>query len=180
MPDSYHRTKRRLHAFVIAPRSVASGTEVHLAGGVYPNHANHDELDKLRDIARDLLTQVYRIEGTNRATITEILRATLAGEDVYNDTALEFFELYGRVQQTLGISDSDGHHVTHLKMTALIESEGDISGFRTFLRPGRKPDTKCPLPVYVRNVLSHGGTNKRNSLGREDIRDAIAMLKRWV
>lgn len=129
MPDSYHRTKRRLHAFVIAPRSVASGTEVHLAGGVYPNHANHDELDKLRDIARDLLTQVYRIEGTNRATITEILRATLAGEDVYNDTALEFFELYGIVQQTLGISDSDGHHVTHLKMTALIESKETYQAF---------------------------------------------------
>lgn len=171
-------TKGRV--FAIAPRVVPPGTEVYMSGGVYPADDQIHKRKKLREICRDLLTQVYGIRGTNRAVITNILCATLKGDDVYKDTVLEFFQLYGKFQQKNRIVDTDPQSVEHSKMTAILQKTGDSASCRTYRRPGQPNDNKCPLPLYVRNILAHGGTNTLNKLADEDLLAAINLLKKWT
>lgn len=49
---------------------------------------------------------------------------------------------------------------------------------REYIRSGRKSLT--PLPLYVRNVLAHQGTNQANGLADGDLNTAIRLLRDWL
>ena len=65
-------------------------------------------------------------------------------------------------------------------MTNRLQAAGvsQEEGFRDYTRDGvTRP---VPLPVFVRNVLAHRGTNLKNHISPEDINRAIQYLAEWA
>lgn len=166
--------------FAIHPRHVDPGQNVHMASGLFPSEVDTSTRDQILESTCDLLTAVYKIPGSNRAIITEVLRAALSGEDVYADSVGAFFETYGKLEQKLKIRDDDRQRKMRSSMIALLGGVNDRKHFRQYCRPNKPPDNDHPLPLYVRNILTHSGTNPLNVIGDTDIRSSIALMKSWL
>lgn len=101
----------------------------------------------------------------------------IQGRGLYLDSIGEFFQLYGRFEQMLGLADDYKQERIKDEMRSRL---GDDAGHqsREYVRSGTTSLT--PLPLYVRNVLVHQGTNPANSLRDGDVSTAIRLLKDWL
>lgn len=105
------------------------------------------------------------------------LGSTVEGKGLYFDSIGEFFQLFGRFEQALGLADGYNQRKIEHEMKVRLENEFDQYS-REYLRDGSK--SLAPLPLYVRNVLAHQGTNPKNGLQDGDVRTAVRLLKGWL
>ena len=131
---------------------------------------------KLVRLANDALYQAYKL-NLPIAGVPRVLASMVQGRGVYLDSIGEFFQLYGRFEQMLGLTDD--YKQERIK-DAMRSRLGDDAAHhsREYERSGTRSLT--PLPLYVRNVLAHQGTNPANSLRDGDVSTAIRLLKDWL
>ena len=164
----------------LAPREVPPGSTVHMRAIVFPKDDQEAARLELYEVGREVLSLAYKINDMNIAGFTEMLGNFIEGKDVYTDSIGEFFELYGKFEEKYNFSDKVGQDSIRKKMQELIKEDNKVDLFRTYKREGRNDDSQCPLPLYVRNILAHKGTNPLNSLGKKDVSLAIQLLKEWL
>lgn len=131
---------------------------------------------KLVRLCNDVLYQAYKLD-LPIAGVPGVLGAMVEGKGVYWDSIGEFFQLYGQLEQKLGLADGYKQEQIADEMRARLGNEA-VQHSRKYTRDGIA--TLIPLPLYVRNVLAHGGTNPANGLADGDVKTAIRLLKDWL
>ncbi len=131
---------------------------------------------KLVRLCNDALYQAYKLD-LPIAGVPRVLASMVQGKGLYLDSIGEFFELYGRFEQTLRLTDDYKQEQIKKEMRSRLGDEA-VHHSREYVRGGTKSQT--PLPLYVRNVLAHQGTNPENSLRDGDVSTAIGLLKDWL
>ncbi len=101
----------------------------------------------------------------------------ILGKGLYLDSVGEFFQLYGRFEQMLGLTDNYRQSEIEREMRDRLGDEV-VQHSREYERDGKK--SSKPLPLYVRNTLAHSGTNPTNGLRDGDLKTAIRLLKDWL
>ena len=96
---------------------------------------------------------------------------------LYLDSVGEFFQLFGRFEQMLGLGDNYHQSEIRREMESRL-GRGSDEHYREYMRDGSK--ILIPLPLYVRNVVAHQGTNRENGLADGDVTTAIRQLKGWL
>lgn len=131
---------------------------------------------KLVKIANALLYQAHKMQ-LPIAGVAGVLGSLVEERGLFLDSTSEFLRLYGRFEQMLGFADGYNQKDIEREMQARL---GDdlTQHSREYVRSGRK--SRTPLPLYVRNVLAHQGTNPANGLGDGDLETAIRLLKDWL
>ena len=167
---------KKFIAKIITSTVVRAGESMTMYGAVIPRDGQQGKKLKFAEACKRFLTETYEM-GIPVDALTVILGSLVEGKGVHLDSVGEFFELYGRLQQKIGMKDAE----TQSKMmewmrNALGEEIDQFS--RSYERDGRR--SLLPLPLYVRNVVAHRGTNPYNNLTKEDLSAAIKMLKQWV
>ena len=109
--------------------------------------------------------------------VARVLASMIQGKGLYFDSVGEFFQLYGRFEQLLGLADNCKQAQMGDEMRTRLGGEAARHS-RDYVRDGITSST--PLPLYVRNVLTHQGTNPANSLRDGDVSTAIRLLKDWL
>ena len=131
------------------------------------------------EISRDLLTLALDIDGTEYSFFTYVLRSTAAKRPL-NDLTLSFFALYERLEAQLGFLPTYRQARMKDAITRLAaQHDNGPAAFRTYQRPNY-PDDTVLLPLYVRNVIAHGGTSLLNALSVEDLHAAGRLLSKWA
>lgn len=172
--------------FILLPKALKArvGETIQMdpgrATGYLPaNDPQRPTREKLLDVSREVLTLTYQLDDANPVVITHVLSATLSGRSLYG-IMLEFFALYGRLEQKLELPDNYRQAQIKKGMIQMAQLNDDGSeSFRTYRRLGRG-DEVVPLPLYARNVIVHGGTNRLNSLPSGDMDAATGLLKKWL
>ena len=131
---------------------------------------------KLVRLCNDALYQAYKLD-LPIAGVPRVLASMVQGNGVYLDSIGEFFELYGRFEQMLGLTDDYKQEQVKDEMQSRLGDDA-VQHSREYVRGGSTSLT--PLPLYVRNVLAHQGTNSANSLRDGDVSTAIRLLKEWL
>ena len=131
---------------------------------------------KLVQLCNDALAQAYKL-NVPIAGVPRVLGSMVQGKGLYLDSIGEFFELYGRFEQMLGLTDAYGQRDIEEEMQLRLGDDA-LQHSREYVRGGAK--TLTPLPLFVRNVLAHQGTNTANSLRDGDVSTAIRLLKDWL
>ena len=131
---------------------------------------------KLVRLCNDALYQAYKLD-LPIAGVPRALASMVQGNGVYLDSIGEFFELYGRFEQMLGLTDDYKQEQVKDEMRSRLGDDA-VQHSREYVRGGSTSLT--PLPLYVRNVLAHQGTNSANSLHDGDVSTAIRLLKEWL
>lgn len=141
-----------------------------------PNEADPGVQLALRvaDTAIELLTLMQQ-GCLPTESISHILAGIFKGEGIYYNSVGEFFESYGRFEQICGFTDTDNQKRVGDEMNDML---GEDAG--EYTRDYRRNDgtRRVPLPLYVRNVLVHKGTNPLNELREDDIKVATNLLKK--
>lgn len=141
-----------------------------------PRNGQQGSKLKLVRLCNDALYQAYKLD-LPIAGVPRVLASMVQGKGVYLDSIGEFFELYGRFEQMLGLTDDyKQQHIMDEMRSRLGDDAAQHS--RDYVRGGLTSLT--PLPLYVRNVLAHQGTNSANSLRDGDVSTAIRLLKEWL
>ena len=154
----------------LAPRLVQLGDTVHFMRVELDLDWKLSTRLEMIELARDLITKSYFLDELNPAVST-VIGTIIKGEDLYEHSIGEFFELYGRFEQEHKTRD----HTTKAKMMDLVN--GDSRYLKDYFERGKM--SEHPLPHAVRNILAHKGTNP-NTLEKDDIRTSIELLKSWV
>ena len=131
---------------------------------------------KLVRLANETLNQAYKL-NLPIAGVPRVLASMVQGRGLYLDSIGEFFQLYGRFEQMLGLTDDYKQERIKNEMRSRL-GDNDSHQSREYVRGGTTSLT--PLPLYVRNVLAHQGTNPANSLRDGDVSTAIRLLKDWL
>lgn len=166
-------------ALAVVPRVVYVGETWETGMFTVPNDEHLDLRMELFERSRDVLTLACDIPGTTPILLAEVLARTVEGKDLYATGIGAFFFLYGRLEGALGLADKDSQKKMKDKMISLIKSD-DGNVLRTYKKAGGGTEQDVPLPLYVRNVLAHGGTNSLNSLKPTDVESAIKLLEKWL
>ncbi|MCY4558112.1 MAG: hypothetical protein OXF79_17430 [Chloroflexi bacterium] len=131
---------------------------------------------KLVRLCNDALYQAYKLD-LPIAGVPGVMGAMVEGKGLYWDSIGEFFQLYGQLEQKLGLADGYKQEKIADDMRAKLEEDAGQHS-RKYTRDG--VTTLTPLPLYVRNVLVHGGTNPANGLADGDVKTSIQLLKDWL
>ena len=131
---------------------------------------------KLVKLSNDLLHQAYKLR-LPIAGVASVLGSLVEERGLYLDSIGEFFQLYGRFEQMLRLADNYSQEQIKLEMNARL-GDDVVEHSREYMRGESKSLT--PLPLYVRNVLTHQGTNRANVLGDGDVTTAIRLLRNWL
>ena len=131
---------------------------------------------KLVKLSNALLLQAHKV-GVPIAGVAGVLGSMIEMRGFYLDSVGEFFQLYGRFEQMLGSADDYKQSKIEREMKDRL-GDDVTQHSREYIRSGRKSLT--PLPLYVRNVLAHQGTNPENLLGDGDLQTAIRLLRDWL
>ena len=172
------KTNNKFIAKGLAPREVPNRTKVWLRALIIPKDGQQGIKLKLYEISRDVLSLAYRINGTNPSALTEVLGATIEGKDIYKYSIGEFFELYGKFMQKIGLQDDERQTIVKEKMKNLIAEGDEDNALRTYRR-GNHTEENYPLPLYVRNALAHK-ENELNLIENSDLPAAIELLRKWL
>ena len=142
---------------------------------------NNPSKVKFCEMSRRLLSLAYEISNDKDCMfLTEMLTRIAEGTSVYVSGIGEFLYLYGMLEQRLKLPDKRNQKQMEERMRSLAEKYDGTATYRTYRREG-EADRECPLPLYVRNVLAHSGTNRLNTLTIPDDVDAsIEILKWWL
>ena len=131
---------------------------------------------KLVKLSNDLLLQAHKV-GVPIAGVAGVLGSMIEMRGIYLDSVGEFFQLYGRFEQMLGLADDYKQSKIEHEMKNRL-GDDVTQHTREYIRSGKKSLT--PIPLYVRNVLAHQGTNPENSLVDGDLQTTIRLLKDWL
>ena len=131
---------------------------------------------KLVRLANETINQAYKL-NLPIAGVPRVLASMVQGRGLYLDSIGEFFQLYGRFEQMLGLADDYKQERIKNEMRSRLGDDANHQS-REYVRGGTTNLT--PLPLYVRNVLAHQGTNSANSLHDGDVSTAIRLLKDWL
>ena len=131
---------------------------------------------KLVRLCNDALNQAYRLD-LPIAGVPQALASMVQGKGLYLNSIGEFFELYGRFEQMLGLTDDYRQEQISEAMRSRL---GDDAGKHSRKYVRGDTTTLTPLPLYIRNVVAHQGTNPANSLSDGDVSRAIRLLKEWL
>lgn len=124
--------------------------------------------------------QVTLSKDTFVRLLKNVMRVAQEVKEIEKESIFEFFRLYGLLEQTLGVSDKGTQESIKNAMVRFIKNDADIDKLRLYRRPDHKDDPQCPLPLYVRNVLCHSGTNPLNPLTEADVKEAVKLLNTWA
>lgn len=162
---------------ILIPREVQGGDTVPISGIVLKPDGDTATRLEMYELARDLVSKAYTINSLPPALPT-ILKAVIEGQDLYEYSIGEFFQLYGEFRGKYRVNkDRD----IRVKMRALLN--GDPGYLKTYVeRSGQK---RYPLPYVVRQILVHGGGTYPNSLddhgeAGKDLSTSIQLLRSWV
>ena len=131
---------------------------------------------KLVRLCNDALYQAYKMD-LPIAGVPQALASMIEGKGLYVNSIGEFFELYGRFENMLGLTDDYRQKKIQMEMESRLKDDADHH-FREYERDGTT--SRTPLPLYVRNVVAHQGTNPANTLRDGDVSKAITLLKDWL
>ena len=106
---------------------------------------------KLVRLSNELLHQAFKI-GLPIAGVANVLGSLIEKRGLYFDSVGEFFQLFGRFEQMLGLPDDYKQLEIECEMQARLGNEV-VQYSREYVRAGIK--SFKPLPLYVRNVLTH-------------------------
>ena len=136
---------------------------------------------KIRPVLKALLDMEDRkvIQPGSYNAIIHVLTAVLVGKSAH-DFSTKFWRLYGQVEAKWNIRGAESQRQLEHRMTERLQGAGVSrqDGFRDYTRDGNT--RPVPLPVFVRNVLAHQGTNRNNHIVPEDIDTAIRLLEEWA
>ena len=124
--------------------------------------------------------QVTLSKETFVSLLGNVMREAQEVREIEKESIFEFFRLYGLLEQALDVSDKGTQEPIKNAMTRLIQNDNDFEKFRLYRRPDHEDDPQCPLPLYVRNVLCHSGTNPLNPLIEADVKEAVKLLNTWA
>ena len=141
-----------------------------------PRNGQQGSKLKLVRLCNDALYQAYKL-ALPIAGVPRVLASMVQGKGLYLDSIGEFFELYGRFEQMLGLTDDYKQQYVKDEMRSRLGDDA-VHYSREYVRGGTTSLT--PLPLYIRNVLAHQGTNPVNSLRDGDVSTAIRLLKEWL
>ena len=127
-------------------------------------------------LCNDALYQAYKLD-LPIAGVPGVLSAMAQGKGLYWDSIGEFFQLYGQFEQKLGFTDGYKQGQIEYEMQERLGDDA-VQHSRKYVRDGIESLT--PLPLYVRNILAHQGTNTVNCLADGDVHTAIRLLKDWL
>ena len=168
-------------------RAGDTGIDVPVVPSEYPEESEITRRirERAEEKARFLLDDLLEMErqdvvmpGSYNAVI-HVLTAVLVGKSAHAFST-EFWRLYGQVEAKWNVSDTGSQRQMEAEMTNRLQA-AEISreaGFRDYSREG--VTRRVPLPVFVRNVLAHQGTNSKNHVSHEDINGAIHFLAVWA
>ena len=131
---------------------------------------------KLVKLSNAVLHQAHKLK-LPIAGVAGVLGSMILGRGFYLDSVGEFFQLYGRFEQMLGLTDEYRQPEIEREMRDRLGDEV-AQHSREYERDGKK--SSKPLPLYVRNTLAHSGTNPANVLGDGDLETSIRLLKDWL
>ena len=131
---------------------------------------------KLVQLCNNALYQAYKMD-LPIAGVPQVLASMVQGKGLYLNSIGEFFELYGRFEQMLGLTDDYRQEQISQAMRSRL---GDDAGKHSRKYVRGDTATLTPLPLYVRNVVAHQGTNPANALSDGDVSNAIRLLKEWL
>ena len=161
---------------IICTQHVNAGEQVQLYGAIIRKDGQQRRKLKFARMCNEFLTKAHDLDIPVNV-LTLVLGSLVEGKGVHIDSVGEFFQLYGRLEQKIGVQDFDRQDVIEKWMINALGSD-----YKTHSRPYRRMTKtyQLPLPLFVRNVLTHGGTNPLNALKQEDLPDSIKLLKAWV
>lgn len=161
---------------IICSQHANSGEQLQLYGAIIKRDGQQGKKLKFAKMCNEFLTKAHDL-GIPVSVLTLILGSLVEGKGVHVDSVGEFFQLYGRLEQKIGIQDYDRQKVIEKWMRNALGSHYQAH-LRTYKRAGKTYQT--PLPLFVRNVLTHNGTNPCNKLEEGDLSGAIKLLRNWV
>ena len=122
-------------------------------------------------LVRKLLTKMYMIKSLD-PSLAPVLGAALEGKGLFEHNIGEFFLLYGRFEQSFGVTKGAEAR------TKMVEPlQGNTAKFKAYHERGH--ERSGPLLYVVRNVLSHIGNNP-TTVTRDELHEAVDLLKRWT
>lgn len=161
----------KFHLETLGPREVQGGDTVPLAGVEIKLDWKVETKIQMVNSANDMIANAYLVGSLDPAFPT-VLKSIIEGTGLYEHGIGEFFVMYGKFEQKYQLGKQE---TTRAKMLELI------NGDKQHLRPytGRRKTCLEPLPLAVRNILSHAGNNP-NKLEPDDLRASIDLLRSWV
>ena len=127
---------------------------------------------KLIKLSNDMLHQAYKM-GLPIAGLAGVLGSVVKERGMYFDSIGEFFQLFGRFEQMLGLADGYNQGQIDHAMKAKLGNDF-VQHSRKYVRA--ENESLMPLPLYVRNVAGAPGnkSGKCSTRWRHDNRDSFA------
>ena len=144
---------------------------------------NEQEKIKFLELAEEALMQLSKMDKPV-TTFAHILRTIVQDENIYEYEFGIFFMLYAQFQHLFNIEDHKEQINTRKKLLKIIDLEDEDSKFskkwmlKKYKRNGK--ESTEPLPVYIRNVIVHYGTNASNQFSPEELENAIYFLRQTL
>ena len=161
---------------IICSEHANAGEQIQLYGAIIKRDGQQGRKLKFAKMCNEFLTNAHDLDIPVNV-LTLILGSLVEGKGVHVDSVGEFFQLYGRLEQKIGVQDSDRQDVIEKWMISALGSDYQTHS-RSYKRA--KKTYELPLPLFVRNVLTHGGANPYNTLEDGDLPSSIKLLKTWV
>ena len=161
----------KFHAEILAPGEMRGGDAVPLAGVMIELDWKVETKIQMVKSANEMITNAYLIGALDPAMPT-VLTAVIEGTGLVEHGIGEFFLLYGQFEHKY---QAGVGKIAREKMLKLL------NGDKRYLKPyTERGKTRLePLPLAVRNILSHVGKNP-NRLEEGELRTSIDLLKSWM
>ena len=161
----------KFHMEILGPREVQGGDSVPLAGVEIKLDWKVETKIQMVNSANNMIENAYLVGSLDPALPT-VLKSIIEGTGLYEYGIGEFFLLCGKFEQKYQLGNQES---TRAKMLELVK--GDKQCLRPYINRGK---TRLePLPLAVRNILSHAGNNP-NKFEPGELRASIDLLRSWV
>lgn len=161
----------KFHLEILGPREVQGGDSVPLAGVEIKLDWKIETKIQMVKSANEMIENAYIVDSLDPAFPT-VLKSIIEGTGLYEYGIGEFFLLYGKFEQKYQLNSQKS---VRAKMLELVKVD------KQFLRPYTMRGEKRlePLPLAVRNILSHAGNNP-NKFEPRELRASIDLLRSWL
>ena len=161
---------------LLGPQALVEGRYVELSFVHIAKDNIHAGRVKLFRACEDVLDQAYKL-GLPMKGLTRVFQGLIEGWGLSEHGLGEFIKRWERFERAFETPDVSG--VQREQETWMQPRVSGEHEWRIYRREGHE-NRRVPLPLFVRNVATHRGSNPLNTLVPDDVDVANQMLDRWL